>query len=281
MPEASNVVPSTYKFVAVKLRDLYVPNHAGNESYQRKRDDRRVDAMVTGYDPDLMRPLMGNRRRGTRVAIFDGQHRLALLQRMYEDKDTEIMVQVLTRKASVRREAELFLRMAMGTQTLNLLDQHRAGVVAKHELHVQIHKAASDHGYKITADRLTVAGLVAIMKYRDASGSVPGSLHGMGLLSTTLRTVRAAFPTNEAPPKSIVVAVAKIIHAAGEKVQPLAVLAPKMQARGTEAILEGAAEYAKARRNGDRHSHDMANALVALYNEGMHGNDGRCLKITF
>lgn len=115
-------------------------------AYQRELDEKRVEKIVTEFDPALLGTLEVSVRNG-KSAVFDGQHRLAALKEVGETSAPCLVHEGL----SVPEEAMLFVRLQTERRALKPLDRFKARLRAGEEEALEIAQAAKDAGYVISS----------------------------------------------------------------------------------------------------------------------------------
>lgn len=127
------------KYRKVPLTDLFV-----DAAYQRPLDEKRVEKIRDEFNPALLGTLEGSVRNG-KVAVFDGQHRLAALHAL----DAKQAPCLLHENLSVPEEAALFVRLQTQRKTLRPIDRFKARLVGKEPAALIIETVVNRHGYAV------------------------------------------------------------------------------------------------------------------------------------
>ncbi|UIU47021.1 Lsr2 family protein [Microcystis phage MinS1] len=183
-PNSSGAPTASAPFVtAVPIDRLFV-DHA----YQRELDERRVQRMVSAYDPALVGILEVAARGDGRFAILDGQHRWALYRDVTFDSDeTPHMVCRVHPQLTLDSEARLYHQLNTTRKQLTGWDRWVARRTAGEQIVLDIEAAAERAGYRIAMTE----GDNVIRSTRACENVV--ELGGIALLDSVLAVIRAAY----------------------------------------------------------------------------------------
>jgi hypothetical protein len=112
--------------------------------YQRVLKQPRVVKMRRDWNPNLCGALVISQRDDGSNVVIDGQHRHA-----GSPDGTEFMCQILT-GLTQEKEAEIFLRRNQSQVKPTVLDEYRAGLVARLEPYVTVDRVVTSRGLVIT-----------------------------------------------------------------------------------------------------------------------------------
>jgi hypothetical protein len=131
----------------IKLRTVKVGTLLIETRYQRELDQRRVDAIVKGFDPERVGVPVVSERPGGELVILDGQHRLnAMLQLDLENE--EIVVEVRS-GLSLTEEATHFLKLNDGRCKVGAFDKYRAELIARRPAALEIEAIVKGLGLRV------------------------------------------------------------------------------------------------------------------------------------
>jgi hypothetical protein len=170
-----------FRFVIVQERELEI-----DEAYQRALGVF-VNTIVEDFEPAMVGTLLVN-RRGKKMYVIDGQHRLVALRRLGIQDVPCVVYNGLSRAD----EAKLFAKLQTERRRIRPTQRFQAEVVAKDPRALAIKKVLenvdvvmSDVGGRLMAPH-EVAAVVALERVYEA--------HGASRLEEVLTTIRLAFP---------------------------------------------------------------------------------------
>ncbi|MBP5718871.1 MAG: ParB N-terminal domain-containing protein [Abditibacteriota bacterium] len=99
------------------IRNLYTSRLISGSSYQRTLDEKVVEKLVRCWDRMLMEPIVVSYRDG-KYYVIDGQHRVAALRALFQDKDTLVPCIVHT-GLTKKDEAALFYKLDRSRRKLS------------------------------------------------------------------------------------------------------------------------------------------------------------------
>lgn len=191
--EATTVAPAASEKRDPYVTALPVADLFADSTYQRDLDDRRVQRMVTGFDPALLGILEVSQRTDGRYAVLDGQHRWAAVRdHAFDTEDSPHVACRVHTGLTVAEEADLYHRLNTTRKQLTGWDRWLARRGANDQAVVDIETIAAAHDY--TVGMREAPGVIRATK---ACENVV-DLGGLPLLDTTLGVLRAAYGTDQA-----------------------------------------------------------------------------------
>lgn len=128
------------KYATVEVKNLII-----DKRYQRELDGRRVQKIVDAFEPRLLGTLEVARRNGGKLAVFDGQHRLAALTDLGIDSAPCLVHDNLT----PQQEANLFVALQRERRNVSSLERFRARIFSGDRDARTIKKVVESAGYVI------------------------------------------------------------------------------------------------------------------------------------
>lgn len=230
-------IPKADPYVtALPLIDLFV-----DYAYQRELDEARVQRMVKTYDPALVGIIEVSQRPDGRYAILDGQHRWASEKDHSFDRTSSphIACRVHT-GLTVADEAKLYHQLNTTRRTLTGWDRWLARRAAGDVDVLAIDACAAENGYTIA-----MRGGDNVLRATRSCETIV-NLGGIGLLTETLATVRAAYGADQtALDGAILGGIAHVLNAynrdeldAGRLVEALSGIVPRQLVARAIALRE-------------------------------------------
>lgn len=171
---------SAVRIISLQIGKLRVP------AYQRKPDVKRVQSIVSAYDPHRDRPIEVSYRNG-QYWIVDGQHRV----RAHEIMKCTTVQCMVHYGLSYQQEASLFARQHDGEKVVSSRDRWNAFLEAENEApEVQaILNECQKFGFRVGKNGKAVNVFNCIVELRKLYAK-----HGKAGLATMLFVVSTAWP---------------------------------------------------------------------------------------
>ena len=106
------------------IRNLYTSRLISGLPYQRTLNEKVVEKLVRCWDRMLMEPLVVSYRDG-KYYVIDGQHRIAALRVLFQDKDTLVPC-IVHMGLTEADEAALFYKLAQSRRKLSCAQSVKA-----------------------------------------------------------------------------------------------------------------------------------------------------------
>src|ERR1700727_952864 len=212
---------ATLKFATVPLDRLIV-----DKRYQRPLDKARVERMTSGFDPRLLGTLEVSERNG-KVAVFDGQHRLAVLQALGHEDAPCLVHQAL----SPQEEANLFVELQRQRRPIRPVERFHAALFSGDPTAKKIKRIVEKAGWRIakssSGNRHDSDGIRAISTLESVFRQ-----HGPDGLSQTLALANIWKGDPNATDALLLAGLATFIDAYGDRIdddarERLAAVAPR------------------------------------------------------
>lgn len=265
-----------YKFRIVPVAKCFV-----DERYQRAEDERRVARMNANYNPFLFAPLVVNDRRGDgrQLAVFDGQHRLAVA-RLRELEDVPALVFF---ELSAADESRLFNLLQSERKPLSPYDEFRSELFRKEPEAVAINAAVLASGYEIllvrdggTHGAARIAAIISLRYVQRGAGLRAPDRPGPDSLRETLHVLNAAWGRSSIPNVRVASVDGDLIRGLGRVAATFPPgeldtvrMVGKLSMTTPEAVREEA--LPKGNRGGGGSTLILARYLADLYNMGLRG----------
>jgi hypothetical protein len=138
-----------------------------DERYQRPIKPKKLQKMAAMWDPNLCGVLDVAADGDGNYAVWDGQHRLAVLRVL---EKTEWVCSVSDKTPAEQADAFIAINGA-GVVRVTALERHQAALFAGHQDAIEIEKAATEAGYEIgTAARGRISAVGALNKAHRSYG---------------------------------------------------------------------------------------------------------------
>jgi hypothetical protein len=181
-PQATNfgkpeLVPVEYMYV--------------DRRYQRDRNEKLINRIINGLDPDYFGALLLSKRNETHFAILDGQQRHAGLVGLKYDRDHQKVPAVVLRNLSPEREGEIFEVFNFDRKQVTPYDRWKSRMFRGEAIAMQISQVCDSVGLRV--------GMIANEKSSNVIRCI-GTLEAMwehtgnDTLARILRTIHMAWP---------------------------------------------------------------------------------------
>lgn len=177
--------------IMIKINDLIM-----DHDYQRKLNEARAEKIAENFNVSIFDPITVSERPGGKWAVVDGATRswAAGLKGYVEIPATTASAR------SVPDEARLFVDKNRGQKRLTNLEGHKAAVVAKDTLALELQSAVDASGWSLTNDLRCIAAMQQAQR-----------LYGIGSVRRALLILRMVIPEGEAAEAWVVGGVARLI----------------------------------------------------------------------
>lgn len=250
-----------FKFTEAKLRvaDLQV-----DPRVQRPLNARRIETMVSTYNPAGLGILSVSRRNAVTDVIIDGQHRREVILRV-TDGQGEALCHVYE-GLTLAEEALLFLLLNNSSKP-SLIDKHLVSVTAGDPTAMEIERLVGEYGWKVSpqAANSSITAIGSLQKIMRFSERVEADPH---LLTLALLAVTRAWGTQYAGVRGVILeGLAALFNEYKDRLDlDRLVRTMKGTTDGPEGLHDRAQTYAKMEKITMPMS--VARLLVAEYNVG-------------
>ena len=242
--------------------------------YQRDPSSRRVERIVSNFDPAKLGVLVVNQRREGVYAILDGQHRLSAL-RTLGFPDTNCLV--LT-GLSIEQEADYYRKQNENQAALTNYDLYLGGIVAGDPHYLMLKDTLGKFGYKASKHSApkNVTAIAALNKITK--------MYGFDVLDQVFAYISAAWDGDStAARREMLAGMAEFAARFGDKVTP------EMFAKRMGMQIPGLLYYEYRRRSEGRATYRNAFnplmrrlccvVLMEAYNKGLNGTSSKRLRM--
>lgn len=176
------------EFAWLKPSELFV-----DEIYQRPLSEDRVWQIATEFSWKLFDPLWVG-KRGTRLYVVDGRHRLAAASILGEKLIPQVPVQV-RKTQSVDEEAEIFVLLQEKRRRITSAQRFAAKLVYKDPIAVELNSLVSKYKFKIASEFFGANATSGRQNEISAVGTLEAIYRsgGRSRVSSVLQVVREAW----------------------------------------------------------------------------------------
>lgn len=252
-----------YKLEMVPVDNLFV-----DPKYQRGLTSL-VKRMEADFDPAMFIPLQASERKGGKLAVFDGQHRLETAR----DKGYDSVPVLVYRGLTPQQESTLFARLQRERRNITAADRFRAELYGDPDrpettMAKEIERIAEMAGFTVGSvkknGKVPIASPTAL---ETIYKTTKGELDGPEALKTALSTIALAWKDeHRSTDADLIKGMGLLFVRHAEKINEDQLIERLREV--TPGIILGRAQEGRTGRGGGGAAYAVYRALVQQYNRG-------------